>query len=122
MMATNRSQVAEIAAQIGSELMPDNAVWTNRFSVKSTSSSAVYTVAQRKTDNVWGCSCRGWTHHRHCKHLTDILSRLAALPVPAQRLEPAVKKMLDSARNAYLDLDVKPIAVKHRMATRKLDL
>lgn len=71
--------VAGIAEKIGSSLMPDNAVWMNRFTVKSKSSSSVYTVAQRRTDGVWGCSCPGWKHYRHCKHLTDILGRLAAL-------------------------------------------
>lgn len=122
MKTTDRSQVAEIAAQIGSSVMPDNAVWTNRFAIKSTSSSSVYTVAQRRTDGVWGCSCRGWTHHRHCKHLTDILSRLAALPVESLAVDPAVQEMLTSARTAYLDLDVIPLATRQRTVGRVLDL
>jgi hypothetical protein len=100
--------VATIAAQIGSSLMPDNQQWMNRFTVKSTSSSSVYTVAQRRSDGVWGCSCRGWTHYRHCKHLTDILFRLARIPTLAVHETPAgdgeisnVIDILASARAAY---------------------
>lgn len=120
---TDRSQVAAIAAQIGSELMPDNKVWTNRFTVKSTSSSSVYTVAQRRTDSVWGCSCRGWTHHRKCKHLTDVLRRLAAVAETAKgELDSAVLSMLASARTAYLDLDGDVRAVtRPTMPGRQLD-
>lgn len=120
MNTTERNQVATIAAQIGSSLMPDNQVWVNRFTVRSTSSSSVYTVAQRRTDGVWGCSCRGWTHYRHCKHLTDILRRLAAFK--QEQLTPAVLQLLLSARAAYLDLEVTPLRVKQCKAVRELDV
>lgn len=100
--------VATIAAQIGSSLMPDNEQWMNRFTVKSSSSSSIYTVAQRRADGVWGCSCRGWIHYRHCKHLTDILGRLARIPTLAVHEVPAgdeefsnVIDILASARAAY---------------------
>jgi hypothetical protein len=114
-----------VAAQIGSSIMPDNKVWHNRFTVSSQTSSAVYTVAQRNTDDTWGCSCRGWIHHRHCKHLTDILSRLSALyaaqPVLLS-LNPHVRQILSSARMAYLDLEVTPLHRESQRNTRKLDL
>ena len=71
--------VVGIASRIGSSLMPDNDRWVNRFTVKSTSSSRVYVVAQQRSDGVWGCSCWGWKRYRHCRHLTDILERLRRL-------------------------------------------
>lgn len=122
-----------VAAQIGSSIMPDNKVWHNRFTVESQTSSSVYTVAQRNTDDTWGCSCRGWIHHRRCKHLTDILSRLAALDAAEIYREPvdepgrneklnAVRQILSSARMAYLDLDVAPRHTTAQRSTRKLDL
>ena len=119
----DRNQVEQIAEQIGSSLMPDNKVWTNRFTVGSRTSSAVYTVAQRRTDGVWGCSCRGWIHHRHCKHLTDILRRLAKVAETAKgELDAAVLAMLASARTAYLDLEEEARAVtRPTMPGRQLD-
>lgn len=133
---TNRSQVAQIAAQIGSSLEPDNDKWTNRFKVKSTSSSSFHTVAQLKYDNAgmaagtWGCSCRGWTMHvdaqgrRKCRHLTDILGRLAKVAEAAKgELDAAVLAMLASARTAYLDLGGTSRAVaRPSMPARQLDL
>ena len=125
-MMTNRDQVAAIAAQIGSSLMPDNAQWRNRFTVESTSSAAVYTVAQRRSDAVWGCSCRGWTHYRRCKHLTDILGWLSTLGEQVQAdLDESALQILRSARTAYLDLDQGStrVATPRRVAAvRHLDL
>jgi len=117
---TQRSQVAQVAAQIGSRLEPDNAAWTNRFTVRSHTSNAVYVVAQRRTDNVWGCSCKGWTHYRRCKHLADILDRLASLP--AAGFTPELVSLLESARTAFLDLEVKPRAITVIRQNRVLDL
>jgi hypothetical protein len=125
-MMTSRDQVAAIAAQIGSSLMPDNAQWRNRFTVESTSSSSVYTVAQRRSDDSWGCSCRGWTHYRRCKHLTDILGRLSTLGEQVQAdLDESALQMLRSARTAYLDLDQGSTRVstpRRVAAVRHLDL
>ena len=125
-MMTNRDQVAAIAAEIGSSLMSDTAQWRTRFTVKSTSGSSVYTVAQRRDDGVWGCSCRGWTHYRHCKHLTDILGRLSRAAEKAQTdLDASTLEMLRSARTAYLDLDQGStrVATPRRVAAvRHLDL
>jgi hypothetical protein len=122
-MSTDRAQVEAIARQIGSTLMPDNAGWTNRFLVQSTSSKAEYVVAQRRTDGVWGCGCPGWTHYRKCKHTTDILKRLAGLPPSAINLNPEVVKMLVSARTAYLDLGGPEKITRHSESKgRVLDL
>jgi hypothetical protein len=125
-MATteHRAQVEEIARQIGSTVMDDNAQWTNRFEIKSSSSTRVYVVAQRRTDGVWGCGCPGWRHYRRCKHTTDLLRRLAALPAAARELDPEVLAMLESARTAYLDLDTggsRAIPIQ-AVADRALDL
>lgn len=49
--------------------LPDNSHFTNRFEIKSESSSALYTIAQSKTGRWWACSCLGWIRHKHCKHL-----------------------------------------------------
>ena len=119
---TSREQVAQIAAQIGSSLMPDNAAWVNRFTVKSKSSSSVYVVAQRRSDGVWGCGCPGWRHHRRCHHVTDILRRLAAVADKAKAFEPTVVKMLASAKKALLDLDVTPLQMTQPRRSRVVDL
>jgi hypothetical protein len=104
-MTTARSQAEQIAEQIGSSLMPDNKVWTNRFTVESTSSSRTYIVSQRRTDGVWGCSCRGWINYKHCKHLDDMLHRLSELNTKTlSQLNEETLQMLASARTAYLDL------------------
>ena len=52
--------------------LPDNAQWTNRFEIRSSSSNRLYVVAQNKTKRHWGCSCMGWIRHRNCKHLSAI--------------------------------------------------
>lgn len=125
MTTTEREEVEQVAKAIGSSLMPDNAQWTNRFTIDSLTSSAVYTVAQRRTDGVWGCSCRGWIHHRRCKHLTDILHRLAVVAAGALGVRnAAVLKMLASARTAYLDLEGnKALNVAHpAVLGRQVDL
>ena len=49
--------------------LPPNDEWENRFEVPSTTSSEAYVVSQNIHRRFWGCSCRGWTFTRHCKHL-----------------------------------------------------
>jgi hypothetical protein len=58
--------VLHIRREVG---LPDNDQWTNRFSIKSSSSNRIYIVAQHKKLRHWGCSCPGWRSHRRCKHL-----------------------------------------------------
>lgn len=103
MSVESAATASEIAAQIGSTLLPDNKLWTNRFEIKSSSSDRLYIIAQQRADGVWGCSCPGWRHHRKCHHLTDVLRRLAALveKIPAY----SGISWLASARTAYLDLE-----------------
>jgi len=60
---------AELALPAGTERLPDNDQWTNRFEVKSETSDRVYTVAQNKKKGYWGCSCPAWRTRRKCKHL-----------------------------------------------------
>jgi len=54
-------------------MLPDNAQWTNRFEIKSSSSNRVYRIAQHKTGEYWGCSCPGYIYgkkgRKQCKHL-----------------------------------------------------
>jgi hypothetical protein len=123
-MVIERVQAAEIAAQIGSGLMPDNDQWTNRFTVQSSTSNAIYVVAQRRSDAVWGCSCRGWIHYRHCRHLTDVLQRLARLAERTPTFNAATLQVLRTARVALLDLDSKTVAIdkSKRVRKRVLDL
>lgn len=103
MTVEKANTVEQIATEIGSTLLPDNERWTNRFQVKSRTSNREYVIAQQRADGVWGCSCPGWTHHRKCKHLTDVLGRLAAL---AERM-PALNHhaLMVSARTAFLILE-----------------
>jgi hypothetical protein len=106
-MGTHREWVKLIAEQIHSTVESDSDRYVNRFTVPSTTSSSVYLVSQRRTSGEWCCSCRGWITHRHCKHLDDILQRLAAHAVldnaanAQATVAPSVVAMLASARDAY---------------------
>ena len=122
--AMTRNQIAQVAAEIGSGLMPDNDQWTNRFTVPSTSKPGeVYVVAQRHGDKSWGCSCWAWRRQRRCKHLDRVLARLAKLAEQApKQFDASILTMLASARTAYLDLDVKARNVKAKLHARVVDL
>ena len=69
----------------GSALLPDNAQYTNRFEIRSSSSDAIYTVAQSKTGRWWACSCPGWIRYKKCKHLAAL-----GLPGKHQAFEAAL--------------------------------
>jgi hypothetical protein len=62
----------------GAVALPENKVWHNRVEIKSESSDRIYIVAQRKTDNTWGCNCPGWIRFRRCKHLEAMKPALEA--------------------------------------------
>lgn len=62
----------EIQVPMGGEILPDSNVWINRFTVPSDSSNAEYVIAQHRNKRWWACSCRGFTSHRKCKHLTRL--------------------------------------------------
>jgi len=116
----NTKAIAAVAAQIGSTLLPDNDAWTNRFQVKSASSGSLYTIAQRRSDKVWGCSCRGWINYRKCKHLTDVLKRLAAVEASVA-YDSDTLTMLASARKVYLDLGAAKGVAAPKVTGRELD-
>lgn len=56
--------------KVNANLLPDNAVWTNRFDIKSESSDRLYRIAQNKKKRYWACSCPAWITRRSCKHLS----------------------------------------------------
>jgi len=56
----------------GSEHLPDNAQWQNRFSIHSETSGRVYIIAQHKTKRHFGCSCPSYRTRRYCKHLQSL--------------------------------------------------
>jgi hypothetical protein len=73
-----------LADRFGAEILPDNDQWKNRIQIRSESSDRLYTVAQRKSDGSWGCSCPGWkssggNRPRGCKHLTTMGTALREL-------------------------------------------
>lgn len=51
--------------------LPDNALWQNRFEIRSETSNRVYIVSQNKKSLNWACSCPGYVRHRVCKHLIN---------------------------------------------------
>jgi hypothetical protein len=53
----------------GTQLLPDNKLYTHRFEIHSSSSDSVYVIAQSKSGRWWSCGCFGWIRHKHCKHL-----------------------------------------------------
>ena len=72
------SNLIKFFQEKGLSTLPDNAQWQNRFSIESQSSNRLYTIAQRKSDGVWGCSCPSWITRRRCKHLDSVLPLLTA--------------------------------------------
>jgi|HubBroStandDraft_4_1064222.scaffolds.fasta_scaffold249618_3 hypothetical protein len=77
-MTVSREIALRVANQVGATVLPDNKEWINRIEIRSESSDRLYTVAQRRSDGSWGCSCPGWKSHRHCKHLRWMTPLLAA--------------------------------------------
>lgn len=74
-MAASQALVI-VVNRIGAVLLPDNQQWTNRIEIKSSSSTRLYVVAQRKTSGEWACSCPGWKRYRYCKHLSAMTPML----------------------------------------------
>lgn len=61
------------ALELGAyRIVEDSEGWVNSFEVKSRSSTRLYTIAQRKTERWWGCSCPSWRVRRYCAHLKDL--------------------------------------------------
>lgn len=59
------------------ESLIDSKVYRNRKKVKSANSGEVYTIAIRKSDSRWTCSCKGWifTYQKKgedCGHIIEI--------------------------------------------------
>lgn len=80
----DRKALLTVANHAGGELLPDNAQYTNRFQIKSSSSTRLYIVSQIKKTGEWRCSCpRCCTNPaRTCKHLDAIRPALQAASVP----------------------------------------
>ncbi len=76
-------ELVTFANRHGLDVLPDNREWTNRFSIRSETSSNLYTVAQKKSDGSWGCSCPGWKRHRNCKHLKTMMPALRQITAQA---------------------------------------
>jgi hypothetical protein len=87
-MATS---LAIVAQKTGAVVLPDtDKVWTHRLQVAGSTGNA-YTVAMRRTDQTWGCSCRGWIGHRKCKHLSAMLPVLTASFPGSKAATPILK-------------------------------
>lgn len=114
--------VATVATQIGGTMLPDSDQWFNRFQVRSETSSRLYVIAQRTSDKTWGCSCPGWRHYRRCKHLTDVLGRLANVPL-IETFDAETIIMLRSAQAAHkVDLEPSKVMATPVLKGRVLDL
>jgi hypothetical protein len=85
-MPTATQALTVIRIPRGSKL-PDNAQWTNRFEVPSSSSDRVYTIAQNKAKRHWGCDCMGWRRHRNCTHLKNLSLPSYEVPFEVQLSE-----------------------------------
>ena len=65
----------------------DKPGWQNSIGIPSSSSNALYVIAQRKTSKGWGCSCRGWIRWRTCKHLEALRLPAGEKPYEVQLKE-----------------------------------
>lgn len=86
------------------------AQWANHFTVKSESSSRLYTIARRvsgKDADTWACECPGFKAHKRldpqtgrvtCKHLLA-----AVLPGPYPAETPAKSASVADTRRAFSD-------------------
>lgn len=89
--------LATVAARTGAVILADSPGWTNKLQIKSETSSALYTVAQRTTNGQWCCSCRGWIMSQKrgtytCKHLSAMMPVLkAAFPAASEATKAAEK-------------------------------
>lgn len=63
------TKMTVVTRPAGSVKLPDNAQYTNRFEIRSSSSNRIYVIAQSKSGRWWACSCPGWIRHKDCKHL-----------------------------------------------------
>ena len=83
----DHTALIKVAERVGGHLLPDTDQWRYRMEIRSESSSRLYTVAQRKSDGSWACSCPGWklSNRRTCKHLTAMVPLLTA-PEDRRRL------------------------------------
>ncbi len=75
-----------VARRFGAIALLDGKGWKNRIQVRSETSDSLYIVAQRMTDNVWKCSCRGHVSHGRCKHVDTMKDALVAA-FPNSRFE-----------------------------------
>lgn len=80
----DRKALLIAANSIGADILPDNALWTNRLQIRSETSSRLYIVAQSISSGTFGCSCMGWKRHRNCKHLKVIAPALVAAGVSSR--------------------------------------
>lgn len=67
--------------------LPDNALWTNRFEIGSSSSDRVYVISQNKAKRHWACSCPAWRTRRTCRHLQEL-----GLPTHERPYEPKIER------------------------------
>jgi hypothetical protein len=81
----DRTAISVVVERVGSKFLPDTTGWTNRFHVRSETSSRLYVIAQRTGSGEWGCNCPGWRTSaartngvRTCKHLREIVPALTA--------------------------------------------
>jgi hypothetical protein len=71
-MATTKNSELTVRIPAGTQLLEDNAAYTNRFEIHSSSGDDVYVVSQSKSGRWWSCGCFGWIRHKHCHHLKEL--------------------------------------------------
>ena len=94
----------------GGNALEDNAQYTNRFEIASSSSNRVYVVAQNKMTGEWSCSCPAWIikkpgKERTCRHLRAIMPELlsAQNPVP-RKIEDKKEKVSEKKKGRKIQL------------------
>lgn len=54
--------------------LPDSDKWTHRVRIDSETSRRQYVIAINRGTGQLACSCPGWIHRKHCKHIDALIA------------------------------------------------
>lgn len=110
-MSAGTALAPHVIAQGGGTRLPDTDQWVNRIEIRSETSSRKYTIAQRRSDGTWACSCPGNKAHGDCKHLRNMLPRMGIVYQPTPKAARRAPRTL--AARARVSFSFSDAAYRH---------